>query len=30
MLLAYGKADQDDLTAAQLKVLRRVVKEALG
>jgi mRNA-degrading endonuclease RelE of RelBE toxin-antitoxin system len=30
MLLAYAKADTDDLTADQWKVLRRVVKEAFG
>lgn len=30
MLLAYAKKDQDDLTADQLKVLRRVVEEAFG
>ena len=30
MLLACAKADEDDLTANQLKVLRRVVKEAFG
>jgi hypothetical protein len=30
MLLAYAKADADDLTADQLQVLRRVVKEAFG
>jgi hypothetical protein len=30
MLLAYAKADQDDLTTEQLKILRRVVKEEFG
>jgi mRNA-degrading endonuclease RelE of RelBE toxin-antitoxin system len=30
MLVAYAKADTDDLTGDQLKVLRRVVKEAFG
>jgi len=30
MLLAYAKADQEDLTAEQLKILRRVVKEEFG
>lgn len=30
MLLAYAKKDQEDLTSDQLKVLRRVVKEAFG
>ena len=29
MLLAYGKNEQDDLSPAQLKVLRRVVEEEL-
>lgn len=28
MLLAYGKGEKDDLTAKELKVLRRVVEEA--
>ncbi len=27
MLLAYGKAERDDLTPRQLKLLRRVVEE---
>ncbi len=30
MLLAYSKADQDDLAVDQLQILRRVVKEAFG
>lgn len=30
MLLAYAKGDQEDLTADQLKILRRVVKEEFG
>lgn len=28
MLLAYGKGEKDDLTAKELKVLRRVIQEA--
>jgi len=27
MLLAYGKAEKDDLTAKELKVLRQLVRE---
>lgn len=30
MLLIYGKSQQDDLTPAQLRVLRRLVKEEFG
>lgn len=30
MLLVYAKAQQDDLTPAQLKVLRRLVEEELA
>jgi len=30
MLLAYAKGAQEDLTADQLKILRRVVKEEFG
>jgi mRNA-degrading endonuclease RelE of RelBE toxin-antitoxin system len=30
MLLAYAKTGEDDLTADQLKALRRAVKEAFG
>ena len=29
MLLAYGKGEKDDLSARELKVLRRVVQEAM-
>ena len=30
MLLAYGKGEKDDLTAQELKVLRRLVQEAMS
>jgi len=30
MLLAYAKSQRDDLTPAQLRVLRRLVKEEFG
>lgn len=30
MLLTYAKSQQDDLTPAQLRVLRRLVKEEFG
>lgn len=30
MLLLYAKSDQDDLTPAQLRVLRRLVQEEFG
>ena len=29
MLLAYGKGEKDDLTAEELKILRRIVKETM-
>ena len=30
MLLAYGKGEKDDLTARELKVLRRIVRDAMS
>ncbi len=30
MLLAYAKSERDDLTAGQIKVLRRLVEEEFG
>lgn len=30
MLLAYGKAEKDDLTAKELKILRRLVQEGMS
>jgi len=30
MLLVYGKNEQDDLTAEQRRILRRVVEEELS
>ena len=30
MLLAYGKGDKDDLSAKELKTLRRLVEEAMS
>lgn len=30
MLLIYAKSEQDDLTPAQLRILRRLVKEEFG
>jgi len=30
MLLTYAKSQQEDLTPAQLRVLRRLVKEEFG
>lgn len=29
MLLAYGKGEKDDLTAKELKILRKIVQESL-
>jgi hypothetical protein len=30
MLLIYAKSEQDDLTPAQLRILRRLVQEEFG